>query len=852
MLRPGQKAPLYDEGDAPIVEQTEARARNPDCTGCPLHSGLDLGKRCMKPAIIKKGPETVLIVGSFPTLFEAKKGEPFLGEFGRRVRSTVDMFEAYSAVYDYGVKCPPGRTKVEAKWADACRPYLARTLEFFAYEKVILFGREAALAYLGSYVDTTSAPNAWAWSWAHEAPVYIFPGARECIENPGLATKVFARLEEVLRQSNPARPPFDATMQRVDVGSVKQFLRDNPALAEVGIDYETQGRFYDIDFEIVSAAVTDSKMQNVLTWYRDDLVPQSQLWKLLRLIMRKRSIVAHNRNFELQASAAWLEEPPTNVGFCTQMKHRLINGNARVALAHCQNEVGMGGSKDEIKPHIKAARAIVRQAAKAAAAQTDNPTDTLKRDPAYKDPDTYSYGLVDQDVLCKYNARDTLTTMRVHKFQVRTEPEFVAAGWQEYIADLTETCTYMEKTGLPADRDHARETQKAFSHAIADYDVELKQYGNINWDSGKQLAEFLYGDLKLPVPWLTEKKNPSVDKFALLKLGSEHPVVPLILARRKVVTLDKAFAWGIERFIQDDCRVHSSFKPHGTETARLASSGPNQQNTPSGDDPIAKMIKNIYSAPPGWIFIVFDHGAVEIRMAAGLSQDPVMLHLLAQGVDFHLATAKIISSIFNVDPGTLDRDHWLRGAAKTLYFALLYGKGDNSAAADLDVEVAIAKSVRGAILGANKRLSSWMDETVATAKVEGGVWVMRPTPNGMVKSRFRPLPEIRSRVNWKSAAEIRRAVNTKVQGGGAEVNNAGMIACYKWIRDNRLHPVVQMPLAVHDSLGFLVREDMVADVLYTVPRLMTQFQVGVPLAVDAQMGKRLGDLERVKLAFGGV
>ena len=145
-----------------------------------------------------------------------------------------------------------------------------------------------------------------------------------------------------------------------------------------------------------------------------------------------------------------------------------------------------------------------------------------------------------------------------------------------------------------------------------------------------------------------------------------------------------------------------------------------------------------------------------------------------------------------------------------------------------------------------------MDETVATAKVEGGVWVMRPTSNGLVKSRFRPLPEIRSRVNWKSAAEIRRAINTKVQGGGAEVNNAGMVACYKWIRDNRLQAVLQMPLAVHDSLVFLVREDMVADVLYTVPRLMTQFQVGVPLAVDAKMGKRLGEMKRVKLAFGGV
>lgn len=852
IMQPGDTLPLWDEADAPTVERVDARPSDSGCLECPLHTDTPTGQRCLKPVRLGDGSRKVLVVGSFPTGYESEKGQPFLGEFGRRVRRALAELEDTIVVFDVAVKCPPGQTKIEAGWVDKCRPYFARSTEFYTYDKIVLFGREASIGYLGRYVDTKSSPNAWAWSWLHDAPVYIFPGARACIENPGLNAKVFERLEQVLTEPNPPKPPFDAVMRRVDRSILAEIKEWCPPGAAVGVDFETSGRFYDLDFEIVSAATTDERMKTSWVWFPEDLVAGTFGWKVLKKLMSQRALVAHNRNYELQSIAAWFEIEPSRLGYCTQMKQRLINGNARVALEHVQNEVGMGGSKNEIKPLIAAARAKVRAVAKAVAAATPDPEATLKRDARFKDPDTYSYGLVDPMALAKYNARDTITAMAVHRFQRKTEPTFVTEGWDSYVRDLTNTCTYMERIGLPADRGHARQLQAEFGAAITAFDAQLLTYADINWDSSKQLSETLYGKFNLPVPWKTEKGAPSTDKHALAKLRNEHPVVPLVLDRRRVHTLNKSYAWGIERFIQDDGRVHTSLKPHGTETGRLASSGPNQQNTPRSSDPFGKMVKNIYYAPKGKTFLVFDHGAIEIRMAAGQSQDPAMLGLLKQGVDFHLATAAIIAGIFDVDPATLHKDHWLRDAAKTLYFALLYGKGDATAAEDLDVEVEVAAQVRGAILGANKRLDAWMKETVEQAKKDGGVWVMRPTPTGLVKSRFRPLPEIRSRVNWKRAAENRRAINTSVQGGAAEVNNSGMVACYKWLRDNSIGKYVEMPLAVHDSTVFLADNAAVAEVLYTVPRLMTQFDCGVPLAVDAMQGDRLGNLERVKLDFGGI
>jgi DNA polymerase-1 len=252
----------------------------------------------------------------------------------------------------------------------------------------------------------------------------------------------------------------------------------------------------------------------------------------------------------------------------------------------------------------------------------------------------------------------------------------------------------------------------------------------------------------------------------------------------------------------------------------------------------------LYLASKGRCLIVFDHSQLEIRVVAGLSQDAEMLRLILSGVDFHLATAKIIASIFGVDPADVNKEHWLRDGAKTLNFALIYGKSDDSAADDLDIETAMAALVRASILGAFGGLSSWIHLMHQKIREDGGIWIYR---SGGVRSRFRPVRSVYSRSRKEFGKALRVAVNTPVQGGGSEVNNAGLIACHRWLTQNPIGRYVSMPLAVHDSIVFDADFAACDEVLDVVPRLMTNFDIGVPLVIDCKKGERLGSCEKVKV-----
>ena len=65
---------------------------------------------------------------------------------------------------------------------------------------------------------------------------------------------------------------------------------------------------------------------------------------------------------------------------------------------------------------------------------------------------------------------------------------------------------------------------------------------------------------------------------------------------------------------------------------------PNLQNLPRG----YPQIKRFFVPDAGRIFCYFDYSQVELRIAAHLSNDPVMLRGFNEGRDLHAATAKRI------------------------------------------------------------------------------------------------------------------------------------------------------------------------------------------------------------------
>ena len=100
-------------------------------------------------------------------------------------------------------------------------------------------------------------------------------------------------------------------------------------------------------------------------------------------------------------------------------------------------------------------------------------------------------------------------------------------------------------------------------------------------------------------------------------------------------------------------------------TGRLSCSTPNVQNPPRDE-----AFRALFTAPAGRVLVVADFSQIELRVAAWLSQDRVMLDAYATGQDLHRITA---AAVMGIAPEAVTKDQ--RQAAKAINFGLLYGQG---------------------------------------------------------------------------------------------------------------------------------------------------------------------------------
>ncbi len=118
----------------------------------------------------------------------------------------------------------------------------------------------------------------------------------------------------------------------------------------------------------------------------------------------------------------------------------------------------------------------------------------------------------------------------------------------------------------------------------------------------------------------------------------------------------------IAKVIDSTDTVHPTLRACGTVTGRSSSSGPNTQNY-SKKDP---EMREVFVPRPGYVLIGCDFEQVEIKIAAALSQCPVLLDLLLTGVSMHQMTMDALG----VD----------KPIAKIFNFASLYGAGPKALA----------------------------------------------------------------------------------------------------------------------------------------------------------------------------
>lgn len=81
--------------------------------------------------------------------------------------------------------------------------------------------------------------------------------------------------------------------------------------------------------------------------------------------------------------------------------------------------------------------------------------------------------------------------------------------------------------------------------------------------------------------------------------------------------------------------LHGNFNIAGTVSGRMSSNGPNMQNLPSTGTQYAKLIKQCFQAPEGFLLVGVDFASLEDRISALTTRDPQKLKVYEDGYDGH-------------------------------------------------------------------------------------------------------------------------------------------------------------------------------------------------------------------------
>ena len=458
----------------------------------------------------------------------------------------------------------------------------------------------------------------------------------------------------------------------------------------------------------------------------------------------------------------------------------------------------------------------------------------------------------------RYSCADSDIALRLHKLFSEWFEKYLPGHGR--LADNIESpaAVYvgmMRCNGVPMDvaamisaRDDADRETARIKAEIEDLIGSIDIGGNASTAAFKR---YLYETCGLPVLKRTDKLQPSVDDEAMLLLKDyckDHkpdllPLFDLILEYRKMGKLKSTYLDGYLRYINTvtGC-MHPDLMQLKAETGRFACQRPNLQNIPQkGQDPLG--IRNFIVAPPGWVLMESDYSQAEIRLCAYLSQDKVLLDAYKAGADVHAITT---SAIFNIpleeamDHSNPEYKH-RRTVAKGTMFGIMYGIGGAGLSRNLYTNAGVnlskeecCKYIDG-ILRKYTGMARWQELMKERAR--------RCMYIETALGRRRYLPRIRSKEYRDRSSAERMAINTPVQGLGADCLKYAMKLLVRELKDK---PYIMPILTVHDSLVFLVREDKISDAAEIVKRCMEEppdLPGFTPLVAEVAVGKRYGELE---------
>lgn len=386
----------------------------------------------------------------------------------------------------------------------------------------------------------------------------------------------------------------------------------------------------------------------------------------------------------------------------------------------------------------------------------------------------------------------------------------------------------MEFAGTEIDLDVLKEMDTAFDETIEKLANDIYRISGttFNISSPKQLGQVLFENLGLKGGKKT-KTGYSTSQDVLEKIIDAHPVVPLVLEYRMLTKLSSTYLKGLQEQVFPDNKIHTIYKQTLTHTGRLSSVDPNLQNIPVRSEE-GKLIRKAFVSHNGYL-VSFDYSQIELRILAHMAHVTNLIDAFNQGKDIHRHTAALVFGVKDEEVTSQ-----MRSQAKAVNFGIIYGMSEFRLSKDIGMSISEARDFINKYFETYPEVKTYMDEVVETCKKQGYV--------STLLNRKRYIPTINDKNFMVRQQAQRYAMNTPIQGTGADILKLAMIEVDKALKEKHLKS--QMILQVHDELIFDVFEDELEEVMSLVKEKMENcIKMDVPLIVEGNYAKNWCELK---------
>ncbi len=378
------------------------------------------------------------------------------------------------------------------------------------------------------------------------------------------------------------------------------------------------------------------------------------------------------------------------------------------------------------------------------------------------------------EAMVGYAARDAEVLIPLYRKLTKDIEEAGMSRVREIEQRARPAISWMARAGVPFDEARWLEIAKEAGAEAARLDGRLREMApprpdgkEWNWNSPEQVKAALAA-FGIVAP-NTRDENLARYDHGFVRLLREYRKKNGIAARhggKWLLSKD-----GTKRVI--DGRIYPAWRQIGAATGRMACTEPNLQAIPHGSGH-----HSCVRAPEGRVLVKADYSQIELRLAAKMWGEPVMLRTFGKGGDIHTLTAQSIT-------GRADVTREERRLAKAVNFGLIFGQGAKGlkdyARDNYGVEMTLeeAKAYRERFFETYKGIARWH-------AAEGGRLDRREFDTCTLTGRRRQ--DVRSYTEH---------LNAPVQGTAADGMKAALALL--WERRHECPGAVPI-LAVHDEI----------------------------------------------------